>query len=186
MPPNKTTQDGFGWWKIKSAHLKRESIDVDLGASCFVRSLNLDAFLSHFSFSLSSPAAVDPADGPAAGQFGGQAATSWEEGEEAEEEEGRWLELLLSLPAELITKAFKLPTRRRDSQPRGVLAPAQAFSPCRAFSPRSKPATTTFPPCFFLNRSLFPPTRPVEVKTRVIIENVQDSCYTDYKEMATD
>lgn len=37
------------------------------------------------------------------------------------------------LPAELITKAFKLPTSRGDSQPRGVLAPAQASIPAGVF-----------------------------------------------------
>ncbi len=37
------------------------------------------------------------------------------------------------LPAELITKAFKLPTSRGDCQPRGVLAPAQASIPAGVF-----------------------------------------------------
>lgn len=70
-------------------------------------------------------------------------------------------------PAELITEAFKLPSSRGDSQPRGLLASTQVFLPVGSFLP-DQSSHHHFPR--FLRKQIS--VSFVEVEMREIIENL--------------
>lgn len=70
---------------------------------------------------------------------------------------------------------------KRQSAKRGSGTSPDLFSLQGLFS-QIKASHHHFSSLLFLNRSLFSPS--VELKMRVIIENLKNSCYSDYMEMA--
>lgn len=146
---------------------------MDLGASCFVQSLKLDAFLSHFSlFSF-----ITCRGGSC------RRAGSWPVWRASSDELGGG-----GGGGPLAGAAFIPPSRinhqslqaanqeKRQSAKRGSGTNPDLFS-LQGFFSQIKASHHHFSSLLFLNRSLPPPS--VEVEMRVIIENLKDSCYTD-------